>query len=217
MTIFTLDAENNITAFTTQEDAVATVAAGAVQFTSHKELYKLAADWPGSRLIDIWNGFAGVAPFDSLRPVKKFTDRNHAVSRIWNAIQKLATDANAAPQAAQDAPEEAPATTSASQKKDAPKATKSAKKAAPKKEAKPAGKKTPKAGSEARAGSKKAIVLGLLRRKDGASLDEIMRATQWLSHSVRGFLSGTISKKMGLAVESTKTEQGERRYKVATK
>jgi hypothetical protein len=36
---------------------------------------KLTAEWPVSRLIDTWNGFAGVAPFDELKPVKKFTSR----------------------------------------------------------------------------------------------------------------------------------------------
>ncbi len=39
-----------------------------------------------SRLIDTWNSFAGVAPFDDLKPVKKFTDRKAAVSRIWKAV-----------------------------------------------------------------------------------------------------------------------------------
>jgi hypothetical protein len=42
-----------------------------------------------------------------------------------------------------------------------------------------------------------------------------MSQTGWQAHSVRGFLSGTIAKKMGLSVESTKNEQGERHYRVA--
>jgi hypothetical protein len=42
-----------------------------------------------------------------------------------------------------------------------------------------------------------------------------MKATGWQAHSVRGFLSGTLGKKMGLAVESTKREDGERQYKIA--
>jgi hypothetical protein len=41
-----------------------------------------------------------------------------------------------------------------------------------------------------------------------------MKATGWQPHSVRGFLSGTVSKKMGLAVVSTKAEDGERTYSV---
>jgi hypothetical protein len=41
-----------------------------------------------------------------------------------------------------------------------------------------------------------------------------MKATGWQPHSIRGFLSGTVSKKMGLAVTSTKGEDGERTYSV---
>jgi hypothetical protein len=41
-----------------------------------------------------------------------------------------------------------------------------------------------------------------------------MDATGWQAHSVRGFISGSLTKKMGLKVESTKNEAGERRYKI---
>jgi hypothetical protein len=41
-----------------------------------------------------------------------------------------------------------------------------------------------------------------------------MKATSWQRHSIRGFLSGTVGKKMGLTVESKKAEDGERRYSV---
>ena len=64
----------------------------------------------------------------------------------------------------------------------------------------------------AREGSKTAKVLDLLRRPDGATLKEIMKATGWQPHSVRGFISGALGKKMGLTVESTKREDGERVY-----
>jgi len=43
-------------------------------------------------------------------------------------------------------------------------------------------------------------------------LAEIMKATDWQAHSVRGFISGTLGKKMGLTVVSTKEENGERSY-----
>jgi hypothetical protein len=66
----------------------------------------------------------------------------------------------------------------------------------------------------AREGSKTAKVLGLLRRPDGATLKEIMKATGWQPHSVRGFLSGMVGKKMGLTVTSTKSEDGQRSYSV---
>jgi len=41
-----------------------------------------------------------------------------------------------------------------------------------------------------------------------------MEAAGWLPHSVRGFISGTLKKKMGLAVESTKRTDGERSYSI---
>jgi hypothetical protein len=66
----------------------------------------------------------------------------------------------------------------------------------------------------AREGSKAAKVLSLLRRPDGASLKELMKATGWLPHSVRGYLSGTVAKRMGLKLVSAKSEDGERRYSV---
>ena len=76
------------------------------------------------------------------------------------------------------------------------------------------GKKPPKSQKKqaAREGSKTERILDLLKRKDGAKLAEIMKATDWQAHSVRGFISGTLGKKMGLTVASVKGEDGERRY-----
>ena len=62
--------------------------------------------------------------------------------------------------------------------------------------------------------SKRARVLDLLKTGEGASLLELMQATSWQRHSVRGFLSGTIKKKLGLSLISTISEQGLRRYKI---
>ena len=45
-------------------------------------------------------------------------------------------------------------------------------------------------------------------------MKELMKATGWQPHSVRGFISGTVGKKMGLTVESTKAEDGQRSYSV---
>jgi hypothetical protein len=73
--------------------------------------------------------------------------------------------------------------------------------------------KAPK-GARARKGSKTAKILALLKRPGGAALKELMKATGWQPHSVRGFLSGVLTKKMGLKVRSVKGASGERRYSV---
>jgi hypothetical protein len=80
------------------------------------------------------------------------------------------------------------------------------------------GAKGAKAGNKAggaRQGSKTEKVLELLKRSGGATLKEIMKATDWQPHSVRGFISGTLGKKMELEVESVKGENGERTYSIA--
>ena len=74
--------------------------------------------------------------------------------------------------------------------------------------------KTAKKAGAARDGSKAATVLELLKRPDGATLAELMKATGWQAHSVRGFLS-TAGKKHRLKIESTRTGAGERTYKIA--
>ena len=96
----------------------------------------------------------------------------------------------------------------------APKKAKSARKASPAKKAPKGRKKAEVAKPEAREGSKTAKILDLLKRPGGATLKELMKATAWQAHSVRGFLSGTVGKKMGLTVNSAKGEDGERNYSV---
>ena len=88
------------------------------------------------------------------------------------------------------------------------KKTAKAKKTAPKKARKPTKAKA------AKSGSKTTIVLDLMRRKEGATLAEIAKATDWQNHSIRGFVSGHVTKEMGLKVESTKNEAGERMYRI---
>ncbi len=190
MTTFSIDNDNAITAFAEYEDALNhRVGATDAVFTNEKELAKLSADWPMSRFADVWNEFAGVVPFDDLKPVKKFTDRKTAVGRIWKAIQALtpAPAQHAAPVAPRD--------------REAKDAT-----PAPETPAKPAKPKT-------REGTKTAIVLDMLRRADGATLTDIMTATGWQAHSVRGFLS-TLPAKAGVKIESFKNADKERTYRL---
>jgi hypothetical protein len=97
----------------------------------------------------------------------------------------------------------------------APAKAKSGKKAAPAKKA-PKGRTKAKAEKPeaTREGSKTARILDLLKRPGGVTAKELMKVTGWQPHSVRGFLSGTVGKKMGLTVTSTKREDGERNYSV---
>ena len=58
---------------------------------------------------------------------------------------------------------------------------------------------------------------GPFERTGGASLDQLRKATGWQAHSVRGFLSGTLKKKMGLRVASSKVKDGQRTYRIVSK
>ena len=73
--------------------------------------------------------------------------------------------------------------------------------------------KPAKAAKEPKGTTKKDQVLALISRKNGASLDEIMTATGWQKHTVRGFIA--ILGKKGTKIESFKSEAGARTYKAA--
>ena len=135
----------------------------------------------------MWNKLPGA------KPVAKFTDRKTACARIWKAVQER--DATVGAQGPNVAPANA---------RTRKKAGKGPKRATARQGAKKA---------SGRQGSKTAKILALLERPDGASLKELMAATGWQSHSVRGFLSGQVGKKMGRKVESF-AQDGERHYRL---
>jgi hypothetical protein len=60
-------------------------------------------------------------------------------------------------------------------------------------------------------------VLTLLSRREGATIQQIMEATDWLQHSVRGFLAGTVKKKLGFTLTSKKADGELRRYRIEAK
>ena len=130
------------------------------------------------------------------------------------------TAANVAEQGATVAPEQASSKKRANRKTGAPTGQKKAKggkakPAAPKKSAKTskkAGKREAAKATTPRAESKGAKILAMISRPKGATLTEIMKATDWQAHSVRGFISGALGKKMGLKVDSVRREDGERVY-----
>jgi Protein of unknown function (DUF3489) len=62
--------------------------------------------------------------------------------------------------------------------------------------------------------TKQERVLTLLSRPQGVSLEEMMQTTDWQQHSVRGFLAGTVKKKLGFSLTSLKPNGGVRRYRI---
>ncbi len=204
MKIFTIENEtNNIMVHATIQEAEAVT--NAKPFRNESGLKKLAADWPATRLVDIWNSLPGAIP------VKKFKDRQTAVSRIWKALQSLgqaapeavtvdepspfpetATATHVMPQTPDVAPEEAHAKKRATSRKGATKAPKAA---------------------VPRESSKTEQVVAMLQRPEGATLSEIRASMGWQRHTVRGFMAGSM-KKAGFTVESFKPEGGERTYRI---
>ena len=65
-----------------------------------------------------------------------------------------------------------------------------------------------------RAGTKQAMLIAMLQRPEGATMEEITEATQWQAHTARGAMSGALGKKLGLTVISTKEENRGRVYRV---
>jgi len=201
MKTFTIDAENNISAFATPEEAAATTATPFDTFASQKELLSLIGQWPAERLVAIWNSLSGV------KPVKNFKSAKAAAGRIWEQIQNLGETpkpkaepkAKGGAQSAKCAPAKAKATKKSTPVKKAPKAAKGAKRA--------------KTQGGAREGSKTAQVVAMLQRKNGATLAEIMEKMGWQKHTVRGFMAGAM-KKAGYTVESFKSDKGERTYRI---
>lgn len=72
--------------------------------------------------------------------------------------------------------------------------------------------KTKRTTVKAPSKSKASICISLLSRKEGASVQDLQKATGWQPHSVRGFLSGKVKKTAGLKLTSEKTYNGVRRY-----
>lgn len=78
---------------------------------------------------------------------------------------------------------------------------------------KPASK--PSTEADVRPGTKQALLIDLLKRKIGATIDEVVEATGWQAHSVRGAISSTLKKKLSLDVISEKVDGRGRIYRIA--
>ncbi|MFN4204791.1 MAG: DUF3489 domain-containing protein [Agrobacterium albertimagni] len=68
--------------------------------------------------------------------------------------------------------------------------------------------------STPRAASKQAKLIEMLKRPEGATIEEIVKALTWQSHTARGAIAGTLKKKLGLKVESEKVDDRGRVYRV---
>ncbi len=66
-----------------------------------------------------------------------------------------------------------------------------------------------------RQGSKQSVLIDLMKRPEGATLPQMVEATGWQAHTVRGCMAGTLKKKLGLTIESVKESGGERFYRVS--
>ena len=177
MLTFTIDRNNHITALRSTPQAQ--LNPEGARFSGVRDLDRLAKHWSGPRLVEIWNALPGQ------KPVKKFTNRNVAVSRIWAAAQRLAPS------------------TGATGLRLVPQKAKASKRASPSQNT-----------ALTRRRGKTGRVLELLQRPGGATLKQLIAATQWQAHSVRGFLSGALKKKMGLKIVSTKGAAGVGSYSI---
>lgn len=78
--------------------------------------------------------------------------------------------------------------------------------------------KTTKSRSKAstsRTDSKQTRLIEMLKRPGGATIDEVVKTLDWQPHTVRGAMAGALKKKLGLKIESEKTEERGRVYRIA--
>jgi hypothetical protein len=187
-TVMTVKGDSEMPTFTIDPQNNITVFASVKEAKSNREAERFSSNQELARLAGKWPASRLTKLWNGLpgvTPLKKFQDRKAAVSRIWQAIQGLAPAGGA--HLPRVAPKTAGSRKRTTQRKDA---------------------------AMARDGSKKAAVLNLLQRPGGASLNKLMAVTGWQAHSVRGFISGALGKKMGLTVESTKSSEEERTYSI---
>ena len=67
-----------------------------------------------------------------------------------------------------------------------------------------------------RAGTKQAQIIAMLQRPEGATVAEMVEATGWLAHTVRGSISGALKKKLGLPITAEKVEGRGTVYRIAS-
>lgn len=165
------------------------------EFTNIAEARK----WSKQTVTDVWNGFAGTAGrFADLKPCKCFKNRPYGLAKIWAAIQRLAP-ADAASEPEQSTTPILDAGVKVKGKKKAAKKPLTAKQPS-----------KPKGDGK----TKRDEVIRLMSRAKGASTEELLDATGWFGHSLRGFVS-TLGSKGGYTIVSEKDEKRGRVYRIA--
>jgi hypothetical protein len=223
MKYFTIDAENHITVHASRKTARES---NAGVFSTEEQFAALIGS-DSQRLLETWNRLPGS------KAVTKFPNRKVATERIWKAIQGIG-EIKAPPRATQEpdgsaagattalakseitqgptpAAPEPVATVGASAPDVAPTAAQASKKAT-------RSKKLPTSEPQAkvaRKSSKTEQAIAMMKRPGGATLKQLTDTLDWQAHTVRGFVAGTLTKKMGLTVASTKPAGGERTYSIA--
>jgi hypothetical protein len=150
------------------------------------KIFGTAAEF--STLLAGWPAARLVAIWNNLpevAPVKKFTDRRTAIARIWKALLR-------------EWPEIGPQEVSV--------ASETSRHGRTRREA-----RKPRTARES---SKAGQIIRLLKRASGATLDQLVKATSWQPHTVRGFISGGLRTKMGIEVESSRRPDGARVYRI---
>ena len=74
--------------------------------------------------------------------------------------------------------------------------------------------RSPKANASRKGASKAEALITLLKRSHGASIAEMVKATGWQPHSLRGFLSATVKRRIGLSLLSERADGKDRRYRI---
>lgn len=202
MKTFTIDHENDITVFATPEEAAVATATPFDSFTNEQELTALIADWPEPKLVSLWNGLPGV------RPAKKLKNGYTIAGRIWERVQRLGVPDDSDHRRPTREPKRKAKGRACKDTK-----ARSTKKSTPSPNASKRPPAKAKENDAPREGTKLALVIAMLRRKNGATLIEIIEKTGWQKHSVRGFMAGTL-KRAGFTVASFKSDSGERTYRL---
>jgi hypothetical protein len=201
MEFYTIEKEsNNVAVHSSAKEADAV--RNSERFSSEADLASLAVSWPTSRLVGIWNNLNGKSP------VRKFSSRKLAVSRIWESVRRRGRIED---RESREQRPESPTNRIASRGREAVSEASGINDI----DTRPGRLAETNAETHRKSGNRSDEILALLKQPAGTTVDAIMLATGWQAHSVRGFISGTVRRKMGLSIISTRGESGVRNYRIA--